>query len=141
MKKLLTTYLISLATSSAGNTKCQTPMSSSDECIYFLKNQKIYQYNRYFHGLASPDKGNLYHSAHFFENRQKCIRWLLSCTRWLLATPWKVWFFRTKIRILPLAIFFNQNLFYRKFQIFEEPSSVHWCQRPIDVGGWSSLTW
>ena len=137
MKKLWITYLITLAASSTGNTKCQPPMGSSDESIYFLKHYEICQYIRYFHGLASPDKGYLYHSARFFENRQKCIRWILSCTRWLLATPWKVWSFRKGPQVLLFWIFscnckvlfygkkMSKILYYGKYQIFKEPSSFH----------------
>ena len=109
--------------------------------VFTFKNiYEIYQsLHKIFSWTGPPRQGRSLPFTQFFENRQKCIRRILSCTHWLLATPWKVCFFRKETTIT-LRNFCYIKIFWGAL-FCPLMSTTNWCGRMIqfDLIIWSTV--
>ena len=109
---------------STGSTKCQSPMGSSDKSIYFWKHYEINQsLHKIFSWTGLPRQGRSLPFTQFFENRQKCIRRILSCIHWLQSTPWKV--LKRNTKTILWTFLYLKSYFMENIKKIKEPSSFH----------------
>ena len=79
--------------------------------------------NKVFSWTGLPRQGRSLPFTQFFENRQKCIRRILSCIQWLQSTPWKV--LEKEHKYYSLKFMLSKSNFMENIKKIKEPSSFH----------------